>query len=614
MSAPSAAAVVSITRWKSLLLVLVPVLAGLHLWALTNWHRYAAPNGRGTLALTLGEADREFRLPIESMAADSPLARVGAKPGDRIVFDRHGDALRQLGIDETIGVTLFTGARTEHAFVTPVAVSTASTAAYSLEASESLLWLSVAITLAIGALIGWRRASSGAMRVLSLALMSGCVNFFAYRLPAGPIQDWCVKLLWPIAFYAAFVGLPYFALSLPDEAPLLRNVYVRRLFYFFSAAWLVFTAHIAVERFGALSWMSLPPVSELTGNILQLCTALIAICAPWVAWRRSTGEMKQRVAWIGVCLGGTYVVIAIDGILIDLVPATSGLIQSGLLKEVSVGLEFLCCCGLGYAALRHRIFDFGFAINRALVYAIISSVLLLTFGITEWGLDKLLHFRNRESSAILDAIVAVAIIFSFHRIEHWASRRVNQVFFRQWHDAAESLRVFMNRATHIWTEGALQAKFVQALDQFKRASGTAIYALQTSSGFQLQTGTLAGAPATIDPDDDMAIEMRRTRRPIDCVDASNCARGGFAFPVIVRGTLTGIVLLGPKLAGELYRPDEIELLASCVHQFGLDLESLRISELERRNASLRQRDAELQLEVANLKAQNAHMKPMGGSA
>jgi hypothetical protein len=111
----------------------------------------------------------------------------------------------------------------------------------------------------------------------------------------------------------------------------------------------------------------------------------------------------------------------------------------------------------------------------------------------------------------------------------------------------------------------------------------------------------------IGADDDMAIEMRRTRGVVDGF-GQHIAAGGLAFPAIVRGKVSGIVLLGPKSGGEIYRPDEIELLMGSVHQFGLDLESLRVGELERRNAFLNQRDSDLQLELANLRAENAQIR------
>jgi methyl-accepting chemotaxis protein len=48
-----------------------------------------------------------------------------------------------------------------------------------------------------------------------------------------------------------------------------------------------------------------------------------------------------------------------------------------------------------------------------------------------------------------------------------------------------------------------------------------------------------------------------------------------------------LVLLGEKSSGKRYRPDEIALLSTGIHQLGLDLESLRVVELEQIAAASR---------------------------
>ena len=78
--------------WKAFLLLLVPILAALQIWSLTTWYRYAVPEGRATLGVTLGDPARGGRLSIVAMDAASPLAGVGANLGDVLVFDRSGDA------------------------------------------------------------------------------------------------------------------------------------------------------------------------------------------------------------------------------------------------------------------------------------------------------------------------------------------------------------------------------------------------------------------------------------------------------------------------------------------------------------------------------------------
>jgi len=54
-----------------------------------------------------------------------------------------------------------------------------------------------------------------------------------------------------------------------------------------------------------------------------------------------------------------------------------------------------------------------------------------------------------------------------------------------------------------------------------------------------------------------------------------------ALPMIHRGILSGFVVLAPRPDGNLYRPDEIELLEFAVTQVGLDLHALQVDELRR---------------------------------
>jgi hypothetical protein len=79
------------------------------------------------------------------------------------------------------------------------------------------------------------------------------------------------------------------------------------------------------------------------------------------------------------------------------------------------------------------------------------------------SIDKLLHFHGRETNVIIDAAVALGLILSFHRIQHWVNHQVNHFFFHHWHEAAEKLRAFMGSATHISDANALQQKFIAAI-------------------------------------------------------------------------------------------------------------------------------------------------------
>lgn len=70
----------------------------------------------------------------------------------------------------------------------------------------------------------------------------------------------------------------------------------------------------------------------------------------------------------------------------------------------------------------------------------------------------------------------------------------------------------------------------------------------------------------------------------DIGTASLAAQIALALPMTVRGRHSAFVLVGHKPQQELYRPDEISLLARSVRNVGLDLEALRVEELERDKA------------------------------
>jgi hypothetical protein len=236
---------------------------------------------------------------------------------------------------------------------------------------------------------------------------------------------------------------------------------------------------------------------------------------------------------------------------------------------------------LAYALMRRRLFDAGFVLNRALVVAVISSVLLVIFAVTEFAVDKLLHFHGRETSIIIDAAVALGVILGFHRIQHWVNHQVNHFFFHQWHEAAEALRAFLRSASHITDAGALQDKFIGAICRFADTDAAACYVRDTRGRFVAARHTPGMPAAPIDANDDLVIALQQHR---DAVDQGS----GWALPMMLRGALSGFVLVYGKRSGLAYRPDELNLMHKAAQQLSSDLESLRVLAIEQERDALRE--------------------------
>src|SRR5262249_17417429 len=132
----------------------------------------------------------------------------------------------------------------------------------------------------------------------------------------------------------------------------------------------------------ALAWRALPETVlqhfdlyiSISRKLLIVSLAASLAALAW-SWHQARGTSRHRLAWVFICIGAVYC-----GVLMYAVNQDFG----NVLSELSINLvqSILTCLGflgIGYAMLRHRLFDFGFALSRALVVTIISTLLLMVF-------------------------------------------------------------------------------------------------------------------------------------------------------------------------------------------------------------------------------------------
>jgi hypothetical protein len=254
-----------------------------------------------------------------------------------------------------------------------------------------------------------------------------------------------------------------------------------------------------------------------------------------------------------------------------------------------------------YTILKDRVMDLGFAVNRTLVYGVVSALLLALFGLVEWGVDHVVPIEGREKNVLVDAAVAVIVFLSFHRVRDFVEHGVESLFFRRWQEAETALRQFVKEAAFVEKSAALTRAFMGALERFADGAGTALY-LKTADGpYRRADGELTGESETIDPDDAALIALRAEPKPRELDRTDSTLKAVLIAPIVNRNDVTGVVLLGPKSSGLPYRPDEIELIGWATRQIGLDLHALKIEGLEAAAA-------EQQREVSELKARNQDLR------
>ncbi len=578
---------ISPARWKAFVLAFGACVTLLYLWALSAWPTYSNP---GTLGVRFGERTAHQESPIAQLAPGSPLAAAGAKVGDRIRLDHNRDARRYVGTGEVIGLQVLSGDASVHR---DVVAAPGPPGFFTTGFGAFLTAFVSALALAIGMTIGLRRADHASVRFFALAILMQPLNYANLRIPPGAVADFLDLLNPLVPFSAIYFSFVCFCLTFPDSRMGPWRSRLRRLLP------LAAVAALAIGSWGigyVLGWIDAPVTRAFP--IYAIACIVLSLAGLILAWREATGDMRTRIAWITFSMGLVYLSY-LWGNAMALLGLTEWAKSQQYLSASAIAAGYF---GLAYALLRHRIFDIGFAVNRALVYAAVSATILLAFGLLEWLSHKLVHFDDQQHNVLLDAGIALVVFLAFNKIHHFAEQWVERLFFHAWHEREAALRKFVKQASHFAAPATLIEALRAALARFTGGATCAIYARDAGGAYRL----LSGDAPTREPfaaDAAIAVTLRTDPVPTVLDEDSGANGAALALPMASRGSLNGFILLGPKPVGESYRPDEIDVLGFVARQVGYDLHAL---EVERLRHEL-DRSA---LEIATANAKAEAFRPM----
>ena len=192
-----------------------------------------------------------------------------------------------------------------------------------------------------------------------------------------------------------------------------------------------------------------------------------------------------------------------------------------------------------------------------------------------------------EGSALFSAGIAVGLFLLFHRIRDAVEHAIERLFFRGWQRNEAALKRFVASAAHVEKPASLAEQYVTELARFTGGAAATLYVRVPEGDYASATG------ATIEADDPALTAMRAEQGKIVPGEVGSNLTAALALPMMHQAAMAGFVLLGPKPTGEDYRPDEIEVLSWATQQVGLDLQAIRVRELELTNLKLVERNRTL---------------------
>ncbi len=510
-----------------------------------------------------------------------PMAKAGVQEGDELRFEHSYERFRRAEVGETLAFTLDSGGVRTNRQLT-VEPTTWNEANRERNFQLLLNVLAATASMLIACFILWRGWGNKTPMLLGAALIN--LGSGGIQLPPWASEPWLAVPMWSLIFASAALSclLVPFAMRMVEEevGPLPRwqwqaaKVYLALSVPFAAVlSWNV----IGLDSFGGAFFRA---------PLLPLIAPLVSLAYLIVGWRRSKAAVRYRFALI---------VFALLAYLLAVFATGWNLRQSGSLLGGSGWLTYLNALMLGviapstlaYAVLRHKLFDLGFAVNRTLVYGTVSAVLLVGIGLTEYAVKSLLPKVWTQGSVFISAGLALGVFLIFHRIHHSVEHFIERLFFHKWQVNEAALKRFVAAAAHMEKPEALAGNYAAELARFTGGATASLYA-RTAEGHYA-----SAAGDEIDADDLALAAMRAEQGAVVPVEIGSPLGAALALPMMHQAALAGFVLLGPKPTGEDYRPDEVEVMAWATQQIGLDLQAIRVRELEQSVITLEARNANL---------------------
>jgi signal transduction histidine kinase len=232
---------------------------------------------------------------------------------------------------------------------------------------------------------------------------------------------------------------------------------------------------------------------QVSWVLLMLASVVIAIGSVRTRWRRSIGDERQQLKWVLFALavaGAVMLASVIEAFVAEAVGLEEEWITSTGIPLAWVGVMI----ALGLGVLRYRLYDVDLVINRTVVYAVMSLVVIAVYALVVTGIAALLPDVT-DTGASLVAAAVVALAFAPVRSE--VQDRVDRLMFGR---RSDPIGVIAEVGTTLASSDAPDAALRAIADTVVAAlklPGAAIVVGPNGDAPTVTSGTLARSTKTV---------------------------------------------------------------------------------------------------------------------
>jgi len=429
------------------------------------------------------------------------------------------------------------------------------------------------LAAALGLLLLWRGRSQAAFGVALWCFaffQQGVLALIPLPVPFNNILNWAGTTLDTLG---TLMGLYLVADGLTATARSAERR--RRSFLRFGVVWLLYA--IGVTAFNLHFYQhgdfKLFDISGLGINvivILHFTAFIIPLSILVFSYRRCDAVNQARIRWALFSLTGLLLTYAFG-----LFAGRLGLpiFVLNMIGTVLVALTFV---GFAYAVLKHQLVSLQVVVNRALVYGLLTS---LVVGVFAALLSFLEHTTlNSETNRLAALLGTLLLGMGLDTIKKQVNAYIGKAFFRKRHEAQAALAQFARTCSHV--DDGEKLLDLTADELYRQAGPQCLGIYLTAphgSGAVLsrQRGDTP-CPPKVDNNDLAYLRLKSGDAEVNLLGiGSALGQEGLLYALQVRNQLLGCIYLGPRPA-EAYSAEERQLFERVAHQVAVALHALRL--------------------------------------
>jgi hypothetical protein len=300
-------------------------------------------------------------------------------------------------------------------------------------------------------------------------------------------------------------------------------------------------------------------------TVWLLVTALASI-----AVAQTSQSDRPRTAWLLLPLP--------IGLLTSMIGQSLSVFTSSWFAVVAIqsgwsgGVWLLGALVVTYALLKRRVLDFEFVLSRTIVVGTVSLIVVGSFALLEWLLGTALVGVSHATGLVANGILALVLGLSLNPLQKRVDALVDAVLFRKRYDDERSLLDFSKEAAYVTDSEMLLDLAIGKIQHHTDARSAALM-IEENDAFSA-VRAFGDAPPAVNENDEAVLALKTWHKPLDPHHYSTRLRGALALPMLTRGRLFGLLLLGERAGGEAYAPDEVEALSQFAHGVGSALDTL----------------------------------------